>query len=45
MIVCVAPENLESALTLLKEMGEMAWPIGNIEAHASETIRLDGITN
>ncbi|EDN67604.1 phosphoribosylformylglycinamidine cyclo-ligase [Beggiatoa sp. PS] len=45
MVVCVAPENLESALTLLNEMEETAWHIGNIETHATETIRLYGITN
>jgi phosphoribosylformylglycinamidine cyclo-ligase len=45
MVVCVAQENLESALKYLKEMGETAWHIGNIETHPSETIKLHGITN
>jgi len=40
MVICVAQENLEKALKQLKEMGEMAWVIGEIEAHPSETIRL-----
>jgi phosphoribosylformylglycinamidine cyclo-ligase len=38
MVICVAPKNLETALTLLNEMGETAWHIGHIQAHASETI-------
>ena len=40
MVICVAQENLEKALKHLKEMGEMAWVIGEIEAHPTETIRL-----
>lgn len=40
MVICVAQENLENALKHLKEMGEMVWAIGEIEAHPSETIRL-----
>ncbi len=40
MVICVAPENRDKALNYLKEMGETAWTIGEIEAHPSETIRL-----
>ncbi|MDM8557802.1 phosphoribosylformylglycinamidine cyclo-ligase [Candidatus Parabeggiatoa sp. HSG14] len=44
MVVCVAQENLDNALKCLKEMGETAWHIGDIETHPSETIKLHGIT-
>jgi phosphoribosylformylglycinamidine cyclo-ligase len=40
MVICMAQENIEKALKHLKEMGEMAWLIGEIETHPSETIRL-----
>lgn len=40
MVVCVAKENLDKALTSLTEMGETAWPIGEIVVHPNETIIL-----
>ncbi len=43
MVVCVAPENLDQALGYLKEMGETAWFIGEIEGHSDESIRLHGM--
>lgn len=45
MVICVASANMDNALLSLKEMGEKAWHIGNIEAHPSESIRLHGITD
>ncbi len=43
MVVCVAQADLDKSLNYLKEMGETAWAIGNIEAHPVDTIRLHGI--
>ncbi|OAD21511.1 hypothetical protein THIOM_002716, partial [Candidatus Thiomargarita nelsonii] len=34
---------LDKSLNYLKEMGETAWAIGNIEAHPVDTIKLHGI--
>jgi phosphoribosylformylglycinamidine cyclo-ligase len=28
MVVCVAPQDVETALHMLREFGETAWPIG-----------------
>jgi len=40
MVVCVAAKNLDNALIYLKEIGEKAWQIGEIEVSPSETIKL-----
>ena len=36
MIVCVAPEDADTALALLREAGEAPWIMGRIETSASE---------
>jgi phosphoribosylformylglycinamidine cyclo-ligase len=36
MIVIVAPENLHSSIELLREHGEVAWPLGQIVSSTSD---------
>ena len=36
MVVCVAPEDQEMALDMLRAAGEKAWPLGEIEAATGE---------
>lgn len=36
MVICLPKENAESALTRLKELGENAWLIGEIESKSSD---------
>lgn len=36
MVICVAPQDLETALSSLKASGEQPWVIGTIEASSSE---------
>jgi phosphoribosylformylglycinamidine cyclo-ligase len=44
LVLCVAPQQQEMALTLLHELGETAWKIGQIVAHPDEKIRfLEGL--
>jgi phosphoribosylformylglycinamidine cyclo-ligase len=40
MVMCVAQEEVATTLTLLQEVGETAWVIGQVGAHAGEQIRL-----
>lgn len=42
MVVCVASDNKDETVNLFNEIGETAWLIGHIEAHPSETIKLQG---
>jgi len=39
MVLCVAPEQQSATLTLLHELGETAWKIGQIIEHPEEKIR------
>ena len=41
MIVCVAAEELEPALALLREAGEDAWPVGEVVAGDGEEAVVD----
>jgi phosphoribosylformylglycinamidine cyclo-ligase len=44
LVLCVAPQQQEMTLTLLHELGETAWKIGQIVAHPDEKIRfLEGL--
>jgi phosphoribosylaminoimidazole (AIR) synthetase len=37
MIVCVAPQDVDPSLQFLRQQGEAAWRIGQIEAGAPGT--------
>jgi len=43
LVIMVAPDHLDPALTLLHQTGETAWHIGQIQAHPTETIILQGL--
>ncbi len=44
MVICLAPDEADKALELLHEMGEMAWPVGQIHAcgEGQARVRIQG---
>jgi len=40
MVVCVAQQELDQALSVLTEMGETAWHLGNITANTAEQVKI-----
>jgi phosphoribosylformylglycinamidine cyclo-ligase len=43
MVVIVSPENLQVAINLLREQGEVAWPLGRIQESSDNAVHIKSI--